>query len=151
MQQLVAHCALAADYCGQVKPPASHFHIGSPQSLIRRPDKTDEQRWGQGPGVGNKNPRGRDLQRRHLNASLHILSNTNVFSVSVVIWSGSSRCPVSPRLQAEANATQRSPIYLFYTGILPMGDGRSESLAPCFHIYLSSPLRPRHISAERPH
>lgn len=49
-----------------------------------------------------KNPRGRDEQRRHLNASLHILSNTNVFSVSVVIWSGSSRCPV---------ATQRSTIY----------------------------------------
>lgn len=111
MQQLVAHCALAANYCGQVKPPASHFHIGSPQSLIRRPDKTDEQRWGQGPGAGKKKTRGRDEQRRHLNVSLHTLSNTNVFSVSEVIWSGSNRCPVSTRLQAEANATQRSAIY----------------------------------------
>lgn len=138
MQPLVAHCALAPDYCGQVKPPSSHFHIGSPQSLIRRPDKTDEQRWGQ----GKKKPKRKRWTKTSSQCVIaHFVKYKCVFCLcSDLEWLQSLSC-----LHSTAGRSQHNTKVDHILGILPMGDGRSESLAPCFHIYLSSPLRPRHI------
>lgn len=61
-----------------------------------------------------------------------------MFSVSEVIWSGSSRCPVSTRLQAEATAAQGAKVG-HILGILPNGRWEERTRLPYLSLQTASP------------